>query len=167
MAVPLTFTLNGSPTEWLTEPRQLAVHLLRAQAGDTSVHVGCDTAQCGACTVLVDGQPTKTCNVLAVQLEGRSVVTIRGLAERHGVGGHPMVSAFARHHAVQCGFCTPAMVLTGIAIADRHASPLDPDVVRHELHGNLCRCTGYQSIVEAICAGAAELAAASGSDGVP
>jgi carbon-monoxide dehydrogenase small subunit len=159
MSVPVTFELNGTKTEWLVEPRRLAAHHLRDAAHDHSVHIGCDTAQCGACTILVDGQPAKSCNVLAAQLEGTTVVTARGFADSAGPAGHPVLRAFEEHHALQCGFCTPGMVLTAVAILRGHEGPIPPEVVRHELHGNLCRCTGYQNIVDAICAVATDVEA--------
>lgn len=154
MTVPISFDLNGQTTTAEVEPRRLAVHYLRGECGQTGTNVGCDTAQCGACTILLDGLPAKSCNLLAVQLDRRSVTTIEGVTGADGArGSHPMQEAFHQHHGLQCGFCTPGMVLTGIAIAESD-EPTTDDSIRHCLEGNLCRCTGYEFIVDSIQSGA-------------
>jgi carbon-monoxide dehydrogenase small subunit len=134
-------------------PETLLVEWLRDGLGMTGTHIGCDTSQCGACTLLVDGQATKSCTVFVAQLDGAEVTTIEGIGREDAL--HPMQEAFREHHGLQCGFCTPGMVMAGIAIAERHGPGVDAATVRHELEGNLCRCTGYQNIVDAIVAGAA------------
>ncbi len=150
----VTLTVNGREVSATVDPRTLLVHFLREQLQLTGTHVGCDTSQCGACTVHLDGRAVKSCALLAVQLEGADVTTIEG------VGGpdemHPMQTAFKENHGLQCGFCTPGMVMKGIDIANRHAAP-DEATIRRELEGNLCRCTGYHNIVESIAAGAREM----------
>ena len=140
-------------------PAELLVETLRDRLGLTGTHIGCDTSQCGACNVLLDGEPVKSCTVLLGQAEGAEITTIEGLSR----GGelHPMQAAFKEAHGLQCGFCTPGMVIAGIGIAQRHGGDVDQDTVAHELEGNLCRCTGYVNIVKAIMAGAAGSAAAS------
>jgi carbon-monoxide dehydrogenase small subunit len=143
----VAFTLNGRPVDAEVESRTLLVTLLRDQLGLTGTHVGCDTGQCGACTVHLDGRAVKSCLVLAVQAEGRAVLTIEGVAE--GDALHPLQAAFRAHHALQCGFCTPGMVMAGLDLVERLDSP-DEEAIRHGLDGNLCRCTGYRPIVEAI-----------------
>ena len=150
----VTLTVNGREVSATVDPRTLLVHFLREQLQLTGTHVGCDTSQCGACTVHLDGRAVKSCALLAVQLEGADVTTIEG------VGGpdemHPMQTAFKENHGLQCGFCTPGMVMKGIDIANRHAAP-DEATIRRELEGNLCRCTGYHNIVQSIAAGAREM----------
>ena len=123
------------------------MHALRDGLGLTGAHIGCDTSQCGACTVLVDGRAVKSCTVLAQQAEGREITTIEGLAADGDM--HPLQQAFVEHHGLQCGFCTPGVILTAADLLSRDASPSD-DAIRHALRGNLCRCTGYQGIVESI-----------------
>jgi carbon-monoxide dehydrogenase small subunit len=142
-------TINGRVVSRDVEPRLLLVHFLREVAGFTGTKVGCDTSQCGACTVLVDGLATKSCTRFAVQADGASITTIEGLA----VGGdfHPLQESFWQHHGLQCGFCTPGMILTAVALLGESPRPT-PDRVRRALEGNLCRCTGYQNIVRAVCA---------------
>jgi carbon-monoxide dehydrogenase small subunit len=139
--------VNGEPRSLAVEARTLLVHALRDELELTGTHVGCDTSQCGACTVLVDGKAVKSCTMLALQAEGCEVTTIEGL----GADGelHPLQRAFVEHHGLQCGFCTPGMILTA---ADLLAHDPDPDdaTIRHALRGNLCRCTGYQPIVESV-----------------
>ena len=125
--------------------------LLRDDLGLTGTHIGCDTAQCGACTVHMDGLPVKACVVLGVQSDGADIVTVEGLAD--GDRLHPMQKAFHEYHGLQCGFCTPGMIMAAIGIADRHGVP-DRETIRRELEGNFCRCTGYNNIVDAIEAGA-------------
>jgi carbon-monoxide dehydrogenase small subunit len=155
--VPDTLTLhvNGEPRSLDVEGRTLLVHALRDELGLTGAHIGCDTSQCGACTVLLDGRAVKSCTVLAYQAAGHEVVTIEGLAQNGEM--HPIQHAFVEHHGLQCGFCTPGIILTAADLLSRDASP-DDDEIRHALRGNLCRCTGYQGIVESIRAAGAALA---------
>ena len=150
----VSFTVNGREVTATVDPRTLLVHFLREDLRLTGTHVGCDTSQCGACTVHLDGQSVKSCTLLAVQMEGAEVTTIEGIAGPDGM--HPMQAAFREHHGLQCGFCTPGMVMKGIDIANRHAAP-DEATIRSELEGNLCRCTGYHNIVASIAAGAREM----------
>ena len=147
-------TVNGKPVSADVEDRTLLVQLLRENLNLTGTHVGCDTSQCGACVVHVDGKSVKSCTMLAVQAEGSKVITIEGLAESADKL-HPMQEAFRENHALQCGFCTPGMVMSAIDMVKRHNYQLDEATVRRELEGNLCRCTGYQNIVAAVlsCAG--------------
>ncbi|MGI4878524.1 MAG: (2Fe-2S)-binding protein [Janthinobacterium lividum] len=154
--MPTTLTINGATAAHDVSPATLLVDLLRDGLGLTGTHIGCDTSQCGACNVLVDGRATKACTVLAVQLDGASVTTIEGLAS--GDTLHPMQAAFKEHHGLQCGFCTPGMVMAGLEMVRRHGHDLDEATVSHELEGNLCRCTGYRNIVTAIAAGAKAMA---------
>ncbi len=144
--------INGQSVSGEVEPRTLLVEFLREQLRLTGTHVGCDTSQCGACVVMVDGKSVKSCTMLAVMADGCDVTTIEGLAE--GAELHPMQQAFMDNHGLQCGFCTPGMVMSGLDIVNRHGNELDADTVRRELNGNICRCTGYQNIVKAIRAGA-------------
>jgi aerobic carbon-monoxide dehydrogenase small subunit len=153
--VPETVTLavNGEERSLEVEGRTLLVHALRDGLGLTGAHIGCDTSQCGACTVLLDGRAVKSCTVLAQQADGREVTTIEGLASDGEL--HPIQRAFVEHHGLQCGFCTPGVILTAADLLSRGGSPSDEEI-RHALRGNLCRCTGYQEIVESIrAAGAA------------
>ena len=154
MRRPLTLTVNGEERALEVEPRTLLVHALRDSLGLTGAHVGCDTSQCGACTVLLDGRAVKSCTVLALQAEGATVTTIEGLGRPGAL--HPLQRAFVAHHGLQCGFCTPGVILTALDLLSREPDP-DEETIRHALRGNLCRCTGYQSIVESIRAGAALL----------
>jgi carbon-monoxide dehydrogenase small subunit len=154
MGMEVTFTVNGAAQTVDVEPRRLLVHVLREDLELTGTHVGCDTTSCGACTVLVDGTPVKSCTVFGVQAEGREITTVEGLA----AGGlDPIQSAFKEHHGLQCGFCTPGMMLVGAALIDRNPHPTDDDV-RWAISGNICRCTGYINIVKAIQAAAEERA---------
>jgi len=147
----VSMTVNGKKVSADCEGRTLLVQYLREKLGLTGTHVGCDTSQCGACVVNVNGLPIKSCTMLAMQAEGANVLTIEGLAKDGKL--HPMQEAFREHHALQCGFCTPGMVMSAIGIVDRHKKDsLDEKTVRHELEGNLCRCTGYHNIVKAILA---------------
>jgi carbon-monoxide dehydrogenase small subunit len=149
----LTLVVNGEERRLEAEGRTLLVHALRDGLGLTGAHIGCDTSQCGACTVLLDGRAVKSCSVLAQQADGREVTTIEGLAPDGEL--HPLQRAFVEHHGLQCGFCTPGVILTAADLLSRGGSPSD-DEIRHALRGNLCRCTGYQGIVESIrAAGAA------------
>jgi len=140
-------TVNGERHESVVDARVLLVHFLRDVLGLTGTHVGCDTSNCGACTVRLDGETVKSCTVFAVQVDGREVTTIEGLAS-DGVL-HPVQQAFHEHHALQCGYCTPGMIMAAAAVLERYPSPSD-DQIRRGLEGNLCRCTGYQNIVEAV-----------------
>jgi len=149
--ISVTLTVNGREESATVDPRTLLVHFLREELHLTGTHMGCDTSQCGACTVHLDGRPIKSCAIFAAQLDGASVTTIEGVAETGRL--HPMQAAFKEHHGLQCGFCTPGMVMMGIDIANRHEAPSEA-TIRHELEGNLCRCTGYHNIVESIAAGA-------------
>ncbi|HXM56701.1 MAG TPA: (2Fe-2S)-binding protein [Candidatus Dormibacteraeota bacterium] len=148
----ISYTLNGSEVTAPVEERRLLVHHLRDDRGLTGAHIGCDTSQCGACTVLVDGLAVKSCTLLAAQVDGHEVVTIEGLARDGEL--HPVQRAFAANHALQCGFCTAGMVMTAIDLLARHGPGITEADVRHGLHGNLCRCTGYQFIVDAVLAAA-------------
>lgn len=152
MTLPVTITLNGRPFTRDAEPRLLLVHFLRDIAGLTGTKIGCDTSQCGACTVLVDGLATKACTRLAVQADGSSITTIEGLAQAGTF--HQVQESFWAKHGLQCGFCTPGMILTAVALLKETPKPT-PEHVRHALEGNLCRCTGYQNIVRAVCDAAA------------
>jgi len=143
----VSMTVNGKAVSADVEPRTLLVEYIREHLRLTGTHVGCDTTQCGACTVHVNGQAMKSCTMLAVQAEGADIVTIEGLAKDGKL--HPMQAAFKEHHGLQCGFCTPGMVMAGIDIRRRHPKA-DEKTVRHELEGNICRCTGYHNIVKAI-----------------
>lgn len=154
----ISLNVNGTTHSHDIEPRTLLVHYLREQCGLTGTNVGCDTSSCGACTVHLDGRAVKSCTVLALQAEGHEVTTIEGLAARDGsVDGalHPMQEAFRAHHGLQCGFCTPGMVMAAVGLLDETPNPSETEV-RHGLEGNLCRCTGYHNIVEAVLAVAKE-----------
>jgi carbon-monoxide dehydrogenase small subunit len=156
-AMPLiTVTVNGKSVSAEVEGRTLLVQLLREQLKLTGTHIGCDTSQCGACVVLMDGKSVKSCSVLAVQADGRALTTIEGLAS--GDTLHPMQQAFKDNHGLQCGFCTPGMIMSGLDIVNRHGNALDEKLIRAELEGNICRCTGYQNIVKAIQQGASDMA---------
>jgi carbon-monoxide dehydrogenase small subunit len=150
--LPVTMTVNGKTVTATVEPRTLLVQFLRENLRLTGTHVGCDTSQCGACVVHVDGVARKSCTMFAWQAEGANVTTIEGIA--NGSQLHPMQEAFREHHALQCGYCTPAMIMAAIDIVNRKGHDLDDATIRHELEGNLCRCTGYHNIVKAIAAGA-------------
>jgi carbon-monoxide dehydrogenase small subunit len=155
VAVSLALNVNGKPVNADVDPRTLLVDFLRNQLSLTGTHVGCDTAQCGACTVHVDGRAVKACNVLALQAQGASVTTIEGLAQNGAM--HPMQQAFKDCHGLQCGFCTPGMVMSANDLVNRHPNA-DEATIRAELEGNLCRCTGYHNIVKAVREGAAAMA---------
>ena len=146
----VSMTVNGKTVSAEAENRTLLVQYLREGLGLTGTHVGCDTSQCGACTVYVNGLPIKSCTILARQAENADVTTIEGLAD--GDTLHPMQEAFRENHALQCGFCTPGMVMSAIGMVERHPDTLDEKTVRRELEGNFCRCTGYHNIVKAILA---------------
>jgi carbon-monoxide dehydrogenase small subunit len=151
MTISVTINVNGQPETRDVEPRTLLVQFLREHLQLTGTHVGCDTSQCGACVVHVDGKSVKACTILAAQAQGAKVTTIEGLAADGKL--HPMQEAFREHHALQCGFCTPGMIMSAVDLAQRNPNPSE-DTVRHELEGNLCRCTGYHNIVKAVMAGA-------------
>ena len=155
MKISVALTVNGKPVSAEVESRTLLVEFLRENLHLTGTHVGCDTAQCGACTVLVDGKAVKSCNVLAVQAQGAQLTTIEGLATNGAL--HPMQAAFKRHHGLQCGFCTPGMVLAAVGLAGQSKEPTEAQI-REALDGNFCRCTGYQNIVKAVKAGIEEMA---------
>jgi aerobic carbon-monoxide dehydrogenase small subunit len=156
--VDVTLTVNGEARELAVEPRTLLVHALRDACGLTGTKVGCDTSQCGACTVLVGDRAFKSCTLLAVALDGASVTTIEGLED--GDELHPLQAAFREHHGLQCGFCTPGMIIASLDLLARDHDPDEP-AIRHALAGNLCRCTGYQPIVASVRAAAETLRAAS------
>jgi aerobic carbon-monoxide dehydrogenase small subunit len=153
----LALSVNGKPVTAEVEPRLLLVELIRDHLRLTGTHVGCDTSQCGACVVLLDGRAVKSCTALAVSCDGAEVTTIEGVASDGKL--HPMQEAFREYHALQCGFCTPGMIMAALDIVARKGHRLDEAVIREELEGNLCRCTGYQNIVKAVEAGAAAMGA--------
>jgi carbon-monoxide dehydrogenase small subunit len=147
MKSAVTMTVNGAPRTVEVEPRMLLVHLLREHLNLTGTHVGCDTSNCGACTVWLDGDAVKSCTVLAVQADGHEVTTIEGISENGDL--HPMQQSFHENHALQCGYCTPGMVMAAIKLLEQNPAPTDAEI-RHGLEGNLCRCTGYENIVAAV-----------------
>jgi carbon-monoxide dehydrogenase small subunit len=151
MGIQVAMTVNGKAERAEIDPRTLLVEFIRNNLALTGTHVGCDTGQCGACTVLIDGNAVKACTILAVQAEAAKVTTIEGLASDGTM--HPMQAAFKECHGLQCGFCTPGMVLSAIDLVQRHPNA-DEATIRAELEGNLCRCTGYQNIVKAVAQGA-------------
>ena len=152
----VSLTVNGKAVNATVETRTLLVQLLREQLRLTGTHVGCDTSQCGCCVVHVDGKAIKSCTMLALQAEGSTVLTIEGLA--HGDKLHPMQEAFRENHGLQCGFCTPGMIMTAVDMVHRLGHDLDERTIREELEGNICRCTGYHNIVKSISAGASAMA---------
>ncbi|MGH2561605.1 MAG: (2Fe-2S)-binding protein [Thermomicrobiales bacterium] len=145
--VTINVKVNGQAHSAEVEPRLLLVHFLRETLGLTGTHVGCDTSQCGACVVHVDGLPAKSCTVLAVQADGTEITTIEGLAQNGQL--HPVQEGFWEMHGLQCGFCTPGMIMTAVSFLDRNPNPSEFEI-RHALEGNLCRCTGYQNIVKSV-----------------
>ncbi len=153
----VNLVVNGLPREVAVEPRRMLVQVLREDLDLTGTHVGCDTTQCGACTVLVDGRAVKSCTMLAVQADGSKITTIEGMARKDGEL-HPLQAAFHEEHGLQCGFCTPGMIMTAADLLSRNQSPSDAEI-RHSIEGNICRCTGYQNIVGAIRTAAAEMRA--------
>ena len=155
MGIQIAMTVNGRAVDADVDPRTLLVDFLRINLGLTGTHVGCDTAQCGACTVHLNGRAIKACNVLAVQAQGAAIVTIEGLSPDGGL--HPMQAAVKDCHGLQCGFCTPGMVMSALDLVERHPGA-DEATIREQLEGNLCRCTGYQNIVKAVQQGAAAMA---------
>ena len=155
MGISIAMTVNGNAVTAEIEPRTLLVQFLRENLRLTGTHVGCDTGQCGACTVHLNGRAVKACNILAAQAQGAQIVTIEGVAAPNG-GLHLMQAAFKRHHGLQCGFCTPGMVMTALDLVKQHPNP-SAETIRAGLDGNLCRCTGYHNIVRAVQAGAAAM----------
>ena len=153
----VSMTVNGKAVTGDVEARTLLVQYLRENLRLTGTHVGCDTSQCGACVVHINGVAMKSCTLLALQLEGANVLTIEGLAAPEAPL-HPMQEAFREHHALQCGYCTPGMIMSAIDIVRRKGNELDDHTIREELDGNLCRCTGYHNIVKAVSAGAKAMA---------
>jgi len=151
----VTVTVNGQERSAQVETRLLLAHFLRQTLGLTGTHIGCDTTSCGACTVLVDGVPTKSCTMFAVQADGRAITTVEGLAQ--GAQLHAIQDGFHQEHGLQCGFCTPGMMLTSVAFLAENPNPTDEEI-RWALSGNVCRCTGYQNIVKAVKHAAATLA---------
>jgi carbon-monoxide dehydrogenase small subunit len=148
----VSMTVNGKPAKADVDPRTLLVQFLRENLRLTGTHVGCDTSQCGACVVHINGKAVKACTILALGCDGADVLTIEGLA--NGAQLHPMQEAFREHHGLQCGFCTPGMIMAAVDIVNRKGNNLDEKTIRHELEGNICRCTGYHNIVKAVGAGA-------------
>jgi carbon-monoxide dehydrogenase small subunit len=146
--------INGERHEADVEPRLLLVHLIRDVLRLTGTHIGCDTTHCGACTVLLDGRPVKSCTMFAIQARGREIRTVEGLEQNGSL--HPLQEAFIAEHGLQCGYCTPGMLMTSVAFLERHPSP-DEDQIRHAISGNLCRCTGYVNIVKAVQHAAAKM----------
>jgi len=158
--IHISMTVNGTEISADIDPRTLLIDFVRENLGLTGTHMGCNTSHCGACTLHVDGKAVKSCTMLAVECDGRTVLTIEGLSED---GGHPMQKAFTEHHGLQCGYCTSGMIMIGVDIANRHGLP-DRETIRTELKGNICRCTGYQNIVSAIEAGATKTSQPAGGD---
>jgi aerobic carbon-monoxide dehydrogenase small subunit len=155
MKISVSLTVNGKPVSAEVQARTLLVDFLREELQLTGTHVGCDTAQCGACTILVDGKAVKSCNILAVQAQGSSITTIEGLATNGSL--HPMQQAFKKNHGLQCGFCTPGMVLAAVGLASQTREPSEQQI-REALDGNFCRCTGYHNIVKSVKEGLKEMA---------
>ena len=143
----IALTVNGKRVEANVEPRVLLVHLLRDHLGLTGTHVGCDTSQCGACTILLNGRAVRSCTILAVQADGAEITTIEGLARESAL--HPVQEGFREKHGLQCGYCTPGMIMTAVYLLQTNPNPTEEEI-KHALEGNLCRCTGYVNIVEAI-----------------
>jgi aerobic carbon-monoxide dehydrogenase small subunit len=156
MKSAVSMTVNGATRTTEVEPRTLLVHLLREHLNLTGTHIGCDTSNCGACTVWLDGEPVKSCTVLAVQADGHDVTTIEGISANGDL--HPMQRAFHEQHGLQCGYCTPGMVMTAIKLVEHNPGATDAEI-RHGLEGNLCRCTGYENIVAAVRAAGAGVTA--------
>jgi carbon-monoxide dehydrogenase small subunit len=154
MSTTVSFTLNGESVSAEVDSRTLLVEMIRDHLGRTGTHVGCDTSQCGACVIHIDGRSIKSCTMLAVQVQGADVVTIEGVAQNGNL--HPMQEAFRENHGLQCGFCTPGMIMSALDLVNQNPDPSEKEI-REWLEGNLCRCTGYQNIVKAIKAGAAAM----------
>jgi len=151
MSITVSFVLNGESVSAAVEPRTLLVEMIRENLGKTGTHVGCDTSQCGACVIHVNGRSVKSCTMLAVQAEDAEILTIEGVAKNGSL--HPMQEAFREHHGLQCGFCTPGMIMSSLDLVKQNPVPSEAQI-RQWLEGNLCRCTGYQNIVRAVKAGA-------------
>ena len=164
MKLPITLTVNRTVRSVVVEPRTLLVHVLRDDLDLTGTHIGCDTSQCGACTVLIDGQAVKSCTQLAIQCEGQDITTIEGIGTLEAL--HPLQTAFWENHGLQCGFCTPGMILTAVDLLARNPDPSEPEI-RHALEGNYCRCTGYQNIVAAVQAAAVAMRSARANQPIP
>ncbi|PYM85711.1 MAG: carbon monoxide dehydrogenase [Candidatus Rokuibacteriota bacterium] len=147
MTLPVKMTINGTNHRHEVEPRMLLVHYIREVVGLTGTHVGCDTSQCGACTIILNGQAVKACNVFAVQADGAQIMTIEGLAKNGQL--HPIQEGFWEKHGLQCGYCTPGMIMAVYQLLERYPKPTEAQI-RHQLEGNLCRCTGYHNIVKAV-----------------
>jgi carbon-monoxide dehydrogenase small subunit len=158
--IDVNLIVNGRPQRWQVEPQRLLVEVLRESLGLTGTHVGCDTSQCGCCTVLLDGQPVKSCTMLAAQADGAAVTTVEGLAKDGA--RHPVQQAFIDCHGLQCGFCTPGMIMASVALLQRTPNP-SQEQIEQALEGNLCRCTGYVNIVAAVKQAAAATAAGAGA----
>ena len=152
--VQITVTVNGEPRQAEVEPRLLLVHFIRENLNLTGTHIGCDTTHCGACTILLDGRPVKSCTIFAVQADGREVRTVESLAS--GGALHPIQEAFTEEHGLQCGYCTPGMMMTGVAFLESNPDPSETEI-RRAISGNLCRCTGYVNIIKAYQSAAAKL----------
>ena len=150
----ITTTVNGEEHEVLIEPRLLLVNMIRETLHETGTHIGCDTSSCGACTVLLDGKPVKSCTILAVQANGREITTVEGLETADGL--HPVQEGFKEEHGLQCGYCTPGMMMTSVALLAENPDPSEDDI-RKAISGNLCRCTGYDKIIHAVMEVAAEM----------
>jgi carbon-monoxide dehydrogenase small subunit len=161
--IDVSMTVNGKAAFASVDPRTLLVQFFRENLALTGTHVGCDTSQCGACVVLVDGRAIKSCTALAVSFQGADVTTIEGLA--HDGVLHPMQQAFQDNHGLQCGFCTPGMIMSAVDIVNRLGSELEEHRIREELEGNICRCTGYHNIVKAVAQGAREMAGRGAAQG--
>lgn len=156
MSTTVSFTLNGESVSAEVDSRTLLVEMIRDDLGRTGTHVGCDTSQCGACVIHIDGRSIKSCTMLAVQVQGADVVTIEGVAQNGNL--HPMQEAFRENHGLQCGFCTPGMIMSALDLVNQNPDPSEKEI-REWLEGNLCRCTGYQNIVKAVKAGATAMRA--------
>lgn len=161
----VSLTVNGKAVAANIDPRTLLVQFLRENLRLTGTHVGCDTSQCGACLVHIDGKAVKACTTLAVSVDGTDILTIEGLAQDGKL--HPMQEAFREHHGLQCGFCTPGMIMSAVDMVNRRGHQLDEKTIREDLDGNICRCTGYHNIVKAIAAGAEAMAGGSLKDREP
>ena len=155
----VSMTINGKLVSHEVPDNTLLAYFIRESAGLTGNHIGCDTSQCGCCIVHIDGHSVKSCTTLAVQAQDKSVTTIEGLSD--GENLHPVQKAFMKYHALQCGFCTPGMIMSAVDLIEHHREPLTPELVRAEMEGNLCRCTGYHNIVKAIVAASEEMCAES------
>ena len=156
MSTNVSFTLNGEAVSAQVDSRTLLVEMIRENIGRTGTHVGCDTSQCGACVIHVDGRSVKSCTMLAIQAEGADIITIEGVAQNGQL--HPMQEAFREHHGLQCGFCTPGMIMSALDLVQQNPEPSESEI-RQWLEGNLCRCTGYHNIVRAVQAGAQSMQA--------